>query len=44
MGLIVGVERNGERLLNPESSFTFENGDIVWIVGDEKQLESYLKV
>jgi monovalent cation:H+ antiporter-2, CPA2 family len=44
MGLIVGVERNGERLLNPESTFKFNNGDIVWIVGEEKHLESYLKI
>ncbi|WP_242917909.1 cation:proton antiporter domain-containing protein [Pontibacter liquoris] len=32
-GLIVGIERNGERLLNPDSHFVFEEGDIVWIVG-----------
>ncbi|HZI25455.1 MAG TPA: TrkA C-terminal domain-containing protein, partial [Chryseolinea sp.] len=44
MGLIVGVERNGERLLNPESTFKFRNGDIVWIVGEEKHLESYLRI
>ncbi|MES2765792.1 MAG: cation:proton antiporter [Bacteroidota bacterium] len=32
-GLIVGIERNGERMLNPDSSTIFENNDIVWIIG-----------
>ena len=41
--LIVGVERNGERVLNPESTFKFENGDIVWIVGDSEQIDAFLK-
>ncbi|GAA4422976.1 cation:proton antiporter [Pontibacter saemangeumensis] len=32
-GLIVGVEKNGRRILNPDSNLVFEEGDIVWIVG-----------
>ncbi|WP_161889780.1 cation:proton antiporter [Pontibacter russatus] len=32
-GLIVGVEKNGRRILNPDSDLVFEEGDIVWIVG-----------
>ena len=35
-GLVVGIERNGERILNPESDTTFEVNDKVWIVGNEK--------
>ncbi|MCY1311576.1 TrkA-C domain protein [compost metagenome] len=42
-GLVVGVERNGERLLNPASDFVFENGDIVWIVGNNKRIPELLK-
>lgn len=42
-GLVVGVERNGERLLNPASDFVFENGDIVWIVGNDKRIPELLK-
>lgn len=34
-GLVVGVERGGTRELNPDSSFTFENGDVVWIAGNK---------
>ena len=38
-GLIVGIERNKERILNPESTTIFEWGDIVWIVGDRKKIQ-----
>ncbi|AFD05475.1 cation:proton antiporter domain-containing protein [Solitalea canadensis] len=41
--LVVGVERNNERILNPDSSFTFEKDDIVWIVGDKKTVQSVIK-
>jgi CPA2 family monovalent cation:H+ antiporter-2 len=37
-GLVVGVERKGEHILNPESDFVFEKEDIVWIVGNEKRI------
>ncbi|TCC86627.1 sodium:proton antiporter [Pedobacter frigiditerrae] len=42
-GLVVGIERNGERILNPDSNLTFENGDIVWIVGNNKKIPELLK-
>lgn len=35
-GLVVGIERNGERLLNPDSFTVFEWDDIVWVVGERK--------
>jgi CPA2 family monovalent cation:H+ antiporter-2 len=41
-GLIVGIERNGERILNPESTMTFELDDTLWIVGDKKKVKSLL--
>lgn len=34
-GLIVGIERNGARMLNPISSSCFFKEDIVWIVREE---------
>jgi CPA2 family monovalent cation:H+ antiporter-2 len=37
-GLIVGIERSGERLLNPESSVTLQSGDVLWIVGNPKRI------
>lgn len=33
-GLIVGVERGGQRHLSPDSSMILLPGDLVWIVGD----------
>jgi CPA2 family monovalent cation:H+ antiporter-2 len=38
-GLVVGVERKGERILNPESDLVFEVNDIVWVVGNEKRIQ-----
>jgi CPA2 family monovalent cation:H+ antiporter-2 len=38
-GLVVGIERNKERILNPDSSTVFEWEDIVWIVGDKNKIQ-----
>lgn len=38
-GLVVGIERNKERILNPDSNTVFEWDDIVWIVGDRKKIK-----
>jgi len=38
-GLVVGIERNGQRILNPDSTTVFEWEDIVWIVGERKKIE-----
>lgn len=35
-GLVVGLERAGTRILNPDSSMTIEPDDILWIVGDRR--------
>jgi CPA2 family monovalent cation:H+ antiporter-2 len=37
-GLIVGIEKKGKRILNPESDVILEKEDILWIVGDKKLL------
>src|SRR5690606_39557924 len=37
-GLVIGIERGGERILNPESTTVFEWDDIAWIVGDRKKI------
>lgn len=42
-GLVVGIERNGQRILNPDSNLVFENEDIVWIVGNNKRIPDLLK-
>ena len=37
-GLVVGVEHNGKRILNPESDLILSKNDIVWVVGDRKKV------
>ena len=39
-GLVVGIERSGQRILNPESTIIFEEGDVVWIVGEKKLIDA----
>ncbi|MEO8820719.1 MAG: cation:proton antiporter [Ginsengibacter sp.] len=38
-GLVVGIERDGERFLNPDSDTIFEWGDIIWIVGERRKIQ-----
>ncbi len=42
-GLIVGIERNNQRILNPDSTLVFEWDDIIWIVGNRKKITSFKK-
>ncbi len=37
-GLVVGIERNGEHILNPESDILLAQNDQVWVVGNEKRI------
>jgi CPA2 family monovalent cation:H+ antiporter-2 len=39
-GLVVGIERNNERILNPESHTILKMYDVIWLVGDKKLIES----
>ena len=39
-GVVVGIERGGRRILNPDSTTVFEWDDVVWIVGDRKKIEN----
>ena len=41
--LVVGLERNGQRTLNPESTIQLQEGDIVWVVGVKRRIEDFLK-
>jgi CPA2 family monovalent cation:H+ antiporter-2 len=37
--LLVGLERQGQRILSPEPDFRLEGGDLLWLVGDGKELQ-----
>lgn len=38
-GLIVGIERGVNRILNPESSVVLESGDLVWVFGHKAKIK-----
>jgi CPA2 family monovalent cation:H+ antiporter-2 len=38
-GLVVGLERREERILNPDSTMVIEPGDTLWIVGDSRRVK-----
>lgn len=41
--LVVGIERAGQRILNPDSYEVFQEGDIVWIAGNKHDIENMMK-
>lgn len=41
-GIIVGIERNGSRILNPDSHLVLEADDILWIAGNKKKINEFL--
>ncbi|MNJ96792.1 Inner membrane protein YbaL [compost metagenome] len=43
MGLIVGLERQAQRILSPDSSLVLEDGDLIWVVGDLAKIKALRK-
>jgi CPA2 family monovalent cation:H+ antiporter-2 len=39
-GLIVGIERDGARILNPDSTLRLQPNDRIWIVGDLSRIKN----
>jgi len=42
-GLVIGIERNAERIFNPDSTTVFEWGDVIWIVGEKKKIDQLVE-
>ncbi|MEO8253398.1 MAG: cation:proton antiporter [Flavobacterium sp.] len=42
-GLLVGIERKGQRILNPESNIILEKNDVLWLVGDKTLMNQLFK-
>ena len=40
--MIVGIERNGERILNPDSSMVIEMEDVLWIAGERDLIKKFV--
>ncbi len=41
--LVAGIERQGERILNPSSNFQLKENDSMLLVGNRKKLENYIQ-
>ncbi len=39
-GLIVGIERAGQRILNPDPAVILQEGDLLWLVGNLKKIRA----
>jgi CPA2 family monovalent cation:H+ antiporter-2 len=42
-GIVVGLERDDERIVNPDPDITFQADDVIWIVGSNKRIRIYLR-
>jgi CPA2 family monovalent cation:H+ antiporter-2 len=42
-GMVVGIERDGKRFLNPDSTLLLQENDILWIVGSKKMLQEFFE-
>lgn len=42
-GIVIGIERDGTRILNPDSTTVFERGDVIWIVGNVHKIRQLKK-
>lgn len=41
--LVAGIERGEQRMMNPESSLTFEQNDLIWLVGDADHIHAFME-
>lgn len=41
--LIVGLEREGKQIVNPDATLVLEVGDVVWVVGEEKPVSRLIE-
>jgi CPA2 family monovalent cation:H+ antiporter-2 len=41
--LVVGIERQGKRIINPDSDLEIEAGDTLWVVGESAQVGDLMR-
>jgi CPA2 family monovalent cation:H+ antiporter-2 len=41
--LVVGLEREGKQLVNPEAAMRLQPGDVVWLIGEEKPISKHIE-
>jgi CPA2 family monovalent cation:H+ antiporter-2 len=42
--MVVGIEREGKRNINPDSSFKLIPGDTLWVVGEKSNLNQLISL
>ena len=42
-GIVVGLERDDDRIVNPDPDIAFQADDVIWIVGSNKRIQIYLR-
>jgi len=40
--MIIKVDRGEEAIINPDSTFTFEEGDLIWIAGEKEKIQGFV--
>ena len=40
--LIIEIDRGKEAFINPDTSFVFEEGDLVWVAGERKKIQRFV--
>lgn len=40
--LVVGIERDGQRLLNPDGTTVLAKGDVLWVAGDRERIKAFM--
>jgi len=43
-GIVIGIERNDKRIVNPNSDTVLNRGDIVWIAGERTKIQKLNKI
>ena len=40
--MVIGIEHNGEKVMNPDASMHFSLNDVVWVAGERRNLHLLL--
>lgn len=40
-GIVFGIERDGKKYLNPDSTFVIKSDDVLWVYGEKKKIRKF---
>jgi CPA2 family monovalent cation:H+ antiporter-2 len=41
--MVAGIERNGQRIMNPDGNTLFRSRDVLWLVGNGNAIKHYME-